>query len=173
MIFVGIDPDLNGGIAVINALTREVIRLDRMPVFEPPVSGSRRVDAPGVYECLKAARLAGAEYAVIEAAIVKPQKSAKGDKMMGSVHTVHQNFGALRALCEVLFTRSRVMEAWPSSWKKEMGLTSDKSLSLDIAVQFYPGHSVLLGKQKNAGLAEAMLLVEWAAKKMNLSAKNG
>lgn len=173
MIIVGIDPDLNGGIAVIDTWARAIIRLDRMPVFEPPVSGSRRVDAHEVYDLLKSARLEGAEYVAIEAALVKPQKSAGGDKMMGSVHTVHQNFGALRALCEVLFTRSRVLEAWPSSWKKQMGLTSDKALSLDLAAQFYPSHAALLSKQKNAGLAEAMLLVEWAMKKLNLRSQTG
>ena len=54
-----------------------------MPVFTPPVSGKRRVDAPGLYEILKAARLAGAEYVTLEHAIVKPQASTKGAAMMG------------------------------------------------------------------------------------------
>lgn len=162
MIMVGIDPDLNGGIAVIDIVRRDVKLIIRMPVFEPPIKGSRRVDAPGVYQALVSARGVGAEYVVIENAIVRPQVSSKGPAMMGSVHTVHQTFGALRALSEALFGRGRVIEAWPSSWKKQMGLSSDKTLSLALAAQLYPGHRTLLAKQKNAGIAEAMLLIEWA-----------
>jgi len=173
MIVVGIDPDLNGGIAVIDTLDMAVLRLTRMPVFEPPVSGSRRLDAPAAYDALKEARRLGAEFLVIEAALVKPQTTSKGPAMMGGVHTVHQTFGALRALSETLFTRSRVLEAWPSSWKKDMGLTSDKSLSLTRAIEVFPSHASLLSKQKNAGLAEAMLLVAWATKKVNLRAQSG
>lgn len=161
MILVGIDPDLNGGIAVIDAETRDVLSITRMPVFEPPVEGKRRVDALAVHKTLIEARRLGAQFVILESAIVKPQVSSKGPAMMGGVHTVHQNYGAIRALCEIMFGRGRVISAHPSSWKKTMGLSSDKHLSLDVAVQLYPGHAVLLSKQKNVGIAEAMLLIEW------------
>lgn len=105
--------------------------------------------------------------------MVKPQKSSKGEAMTGSVDLIHQNYGGLRAICELAFHRSRVVDAWPSVWKKDMGLTSEKALSRDIAVQLYPGHSALLSMTKNTGIAEAILLAEWGHGKLNLSAKAG
>jgi len=164
----GCDPDLNGGFAVIDTQTLEIVSLRLMPLFVPPVKGKRRIDAQGAFELLKEARRVGAEYVALEQAVVKPQISSKGPAMMGSVHTVHQNYGMLRALCEIMFSRSRVIDAWPSTWKKDMGLTSDKNLSLEKAIALYPSHTSLFAKKKNVGLAESLLLARWGAEKVIL-----
>lgn len=165
MIIVGIDPDKNGCIAVVDVLDRSIKRIDSVPVWTHPVTGKRWLDAPLAYLMLEHARNIGAEYVAVESAIVKPQFSAKGPALMGSVGEIHQTYGALRALSEVAFTRSRTIVAWPSAWKKEMGLDKDKDKSLALATELYPSHSALLSKKKNAGIAEAILLCEWAKNK--------
>lgn len=164
MIIVGIDPDQSGGIVVADPDTHNLIAIHRMPLFTHPVTGKVRIDATAVYHLLLAAAGSGASYAVLEQAVVKPQKSAKGPAMTGSVDKIHQNYGALRALCELAFTRPRVIVAWPSTWKKEMGLSSDKELSRAKASELYPTHSKLFGMTKNTGLAESLLLVHWGRK---------
>lgn len=164
MILLGIDPDLNGGFATVDLGQNSIVTLHRMPIFEPPVKGKRAIDMPSAYQAIAAARGSGATYVILEAAVVKPQVGKNGPVMMGGVDTVHQNYGGLKAICEVLFGRSRVIRAWPSTWKKETGLGSDKEESLRLAAALYPSHSALLAKKKNAGLAEAILLTEWGKK---------
>jgi len=165
MILTGIDPDFNGGLATIDPEDHTVKLVTRMPVFEPPVKGKRRIDAPGLYEALLQARRVGSQYVILESPLVMPQKSKKGPAMMGNVNTVHQTYGAIRAVAELLFSRSRVIPAWPSVWKKDMGLSSDKDLSLPLARDLYPSHTSLLSKKKNTGLAEAILMAEWGHRK--------
>jgi len=173
MMFLGIDPDLNGGLAVVDHQTGKIDLLNRMPVYLPPTGGKRAIDVQLLFECVQQARRVGAQYAVLEKAVVKPQISSKGPAMMGSVHTVHQTYGAIRAVCEILFTRSRVIDAWPSTWKKDMGLTSDKSLSLQKALEYHPTHKTLFSKKKNTGMAEAVLLARWGSTKVIVSALEG
>jgi Holliday junction resolvasome RuvABC endonuclease subunit len=48
----------------------------------------------------------------------------------------------------------------PQAWKKAMGLTSDKRTSLNMARELWP--NAPLGRQKDNGRAEALLIAEWA-----------
>lgn len=47
----------------------------------------------------------------------------------------------------------------PQKWKKEMGLTSDKDESLEMARQLWP--NAPLERKKDNGRAEALLMAEW------------
>lgn len=48
----------------------------------------------------------------------------------------------------------------PQMWKKAMGLTADKRSSLKMARELWP--NAPLGRQKDNGRAEALLIAEWA-----------
>jgi ribosomal protein L35AE/L33A len=164
MKLIGIDPDMGGGLALVDLPDRKVLRLERMPLTEkkPPLNARRRVHPEALWKVLVDMRSSGAEYVILEAPVVKPQIGKGGKQVMqGGIDRTHQNFGAIRALCELAFTGSRVMLATPSVWKKALGLTSDKELSRSMACQLYPGHEQLLRMTKNTGIAEALLLAEW------------
>lgn len=47
----------------------------------------------------------------------------------------------------------------PQMWKKDFGLTADKSESLDLARKIWP--NAPLSRKKDNGRAEALLLAEW------------
>lgn len=47
----------------------------------------------------------------------------------------------------------------PQKWKKEMGLTSDKDLSLNMARELWP--EAPLARKMDNGRAEALLMAEW------------
>jgi len=47
----------------------------------------------------------------------------------------------------------------PHKWKKDMGLTSDKNESLDMARELWP--RAPLERKKDNGRAEALLMAEW------------
>lgn len=159
MIWVGVDTDLNGGIAVIDMDGPRILTIREMPVIEG-VEG-RQVDAIVLFEIFRAARDRAFDVrCCVERAIVKPQKSAKGAHMTSGIGTMHQTYGAVRALAEINFTK--VDFAWPSAWKRKMGLTTDKNLSLLKAAERHPAHAAVFQKAKRHGLAEAVLIAHWA-----------
>ena len=47
----------------------------------------------------------------------------------------------------------------PQKWKKELGLTSDKDLSLNMARELWP--DAPLARKMDNGRAEALLMAEW------------
>ena len=47
----------------------------------------------------------------------------------------------------------------PQEWKKDMGLTSDKTQSLEMARRLWP--NAPLARQMDNGRAEALLMAEW------------
>ena len=53
----------------------------------------------------------------------------------------------------------------PQKWKKDMGLTSDKDLSLAMARELWP--TAPLARKMDNGRAEALLMAEWLRKQEN------
>lgn len=53
----------------------------------------------------------------------------------------------------------------PHKWKRDMGLTSDKDQSLEMARQMWP--KAPLARKKDNGRAEALLMAEWLRKQEN------
>jgi crossover junction endodeoxyribonuclease RuvC len=92
---------------------------------------------------------------VIEQAYSRPKQSAQ------STFNYGVGFGVLVGCCFSFGVRLEF--ANPASWKREMGLTNDKKLSLDMARRLFPGAS--LARAKDHGVAEALLLAYWLWKK--------
>jgi Holliday junction resolvasome RuvABC endonuclease subunit len=65
--------------------------------------------------------------------------------------------GAIQAIVEL--TRAPWVIVRPQNWKKDMGVTAQKSNSLDLARSLWP--NAPLGRVKDHGVAEALLLAEW------------
>lgn len=66
-------------------------------------------------------------------------------------------YGAALAIAEKLRGTTHLVS--PRVWKKEMDLTSDKDLSLDMARALWPEAPIKL--KKHNGRAEALLMAEW------------
>jgi hypothetical protein len=79
---------------------------------------------------------------------------------VATVATQFQNYGALRA---VLTLEGHPFEEVPAAqWKKTMGLSSDKTQSIDAARRLWPDVNWLASKD---GRAEAALLAEYGRRK--------
>lgn len=65
--------------------------------------------------------------------------------------------GAIQAVVEL--SRAPWMIVRPQVWKKDLGVTSDKQTSLELARRLWP--NAPLSRQKDHGVAEALLLAEW------------
>ena len=66
--------------------------------------------------------------------------------------------GAIEAVCE-LFPNSAMHFVSPRQWKKEMGLSSDKQQSIDMARSLWPDAKLYL--KRHHGQGEALLMAEW------------
>lgn len=68
--------------------------------------------------------------------------------------------GAIQAVCE-LSLKDWVLVT-PQRWKKDMGLTQDKTHGLAVAKEMFP--NAPLSKKKDHNLAEALMLAAWIRK---------
>jgi Holliday junction resolvasome RuvABC endonuclease subunit len=66
-------------------------------------------------------------------------------------------YGAAIAIMERLHCPWHMVT--PQKWKKDLGLTSDKNLSLDMARELWP--TAPLTRKKDNGRAESLLMAEW------------
>lgn len=171
---VGIDPDMNGAFALLDfpkGGPPTILHIQPMPLYTPPIKGDKGLDIPAAYAALQSYKTRyGASVCFLESALVMAQKGSKGQAfMMGSIGRVHATYGSLKALCEITFGRPNTVAAWPSAWKKDLGIGSDKEAARALACKLHPGHTKVLGRVKNTGYAEAVLLTHWGVEKMNLS----
>lgn len=74
-----------------------------------------------------------------------------------SVFSLGMQYGTILGVLAALRASYAVVR--PSAWKKEMGLTSDKADSRALARQLWP--EAPLGRVKDHGRAEALLIAEW------------
>lgn len=156
MRIIGIDPDLSGGMVLVEYPAGNILIARGVPVLKkkPPIRKHSTLDTAAIWDFLIRARGMGAEMVVLESASIRPGQ--------GHMVRIVEHFGMLRALSELAFTPSRLMVAYPHVWKKSFELTKDKALSRELAIQMHPGHEPLLSKVKNTGVAEALLMTKWA-----------
>ena len=152
MIFLGIDPGIKGGLAVINAQGRLLLHT-RMPIV-------KRGKATHVYtsalrrwiEELEAPHRVST--VMIEAVHSMPSQGVASSFTFGRVTGAVE--GWAMSLCP------DVRWVTPSVWKKHFGLSSDKQASLDWAKLRYGDDHQLWDVKANDGIAEALLLALYA-----------
>lgn len=151
---VSIDPDLEGAICAMS-MGGDVIALRRVPITE-----ARELD---FLACLKivSSMCEGVPAAqpilgVIETPIGNPAQAAG----FAGFANQQRRFGALRMA--LISECSRVVGASPSGWKAAMRVTSDKATSLARAGELFPDNAGMFAIKRNHGLAEALLIAEWA-----------
>ena len=150
--FIGIDPGLTGGIAVINNTGKEVIYIGDMPVLAlaPNSTGriERIVDAKSLFNII-------VKYspAVV---VVEKVCSRPGEGHMGAF-SFGKGYGIILAVTEVVEGVVRI-DVTPTSWKKALKLNSDKLMSRELAISKFPKAVDMLGRRKDEGRAEALLL---------------
>lgn len=162
MIYIGIDPGLDGAIAAINE-QGEALGIWDVPTFTvqramKKKDGSPRtkriIDRPSLWIIFEGLKLLGP---LLSAGIelVGPMP----DQGISSMFSMGQGFGML----QMSLTASKIphSEVTPQSWKKAMmpGMGKDKSNSLYVARQMFP--SADLAKKRHHGRAEALLIAAY------------
>jgi crossover junction endodeoxyribonuclease RuvC len=147
-IYIGIDPGVKGGLAYI---------VDGGEVNAIPFNED-------------AYRLAIAALSAIDDAKVVcavEQVSAMPGQGVVSMFNFGKGFGWILGTLEAYGVSYELIR--PQKWKKEFSVTSDKNTSIEVCKRLFPHVSLLPTercKKDNDGMAEALLLAEYARRKM-------
>ena len=149
---VGIDPGLTGAVALVSGDGRAV-SVDDMPVVTKG-KGGHDLDLPALRDLL---RDLAPERVYVERQQARPGNGAC------AAHTAGRIYGAILGILTALELPYELVT--PQRWKKAMldGEPKDdsnpKAPSLRVARRLFP--LVDLGRRKDAGRAEALLIAEW------------
>lgn len=154
---LAVDPGLTGALVLRGA---GVFMHWRMPTYTK-AAGPRNTERkflyePGVCEIVLAARLMGAEHAVIEDVFGVPGQSASGAFTFG--------YGAGVVVTACRLNDLTIDKVRPDRWKQAMRVPRDKRASRARASELMPEQSHLWTKAGDDGIAEAAMLALYAEK---------
>lgn len=144
MIYVGIDPGLKGGIAVItNDATMAYPYSD-----ETLRNIAQSLTDENARCCLE-------------------QVHAMPKQGVSSTFKFGVSYGYIKGILEM--AGLSYQEIPPQRWKKEFGLNSDKTASIDVCKRLFPSVSLRATERcrtDHDGMAEALLMAEYARRKL-------
>jgi len=145
MYICGIDPGFSGAWAVIDHSGKY------LGCGDLPNDGKRILVQPVIDAVLQCAKPLDYIEVVVEDVHAMPGQGVSSTFKFGVA------FGGAMAVAERLEGETFFIS--PTGWKKALGLSSDKNMSLDMARQLWPQANLRL--KKHNGRAEALLLAEW------------
>ncbi len=147
-IIIGVDPGCSGACAALNADGSYVTVFD-LPIISD--KSLRWVDGGELHSQLLAITAGHSARAVVERVSAMPGQGVSSSVGCGMW------FGAILATLQVL--QLPIGFVTPASWKRALGLSSDKKASLHKARLMFP--MVELHLAKHEGRAEALLIASW------------
>ena len=146
MIYIGVDPGKNGGIAIIDS--------DGVIAF--PFSEERLlIELDGIaqeYECI----------CYLEHVHAMPKQG------VSSTFNFGMNFGFIQGVLKAYEIPYELVT--PQKWKKEFSCTSDKNTSIEVCKRLFPNVNLKAtdrGKKDHDGIAEALLIAEYGRRHYN------
>ena len=148
--YVGIDPGKNGGIAVIdNSNTMVAVYSDENLLNTARiVAGAAKQSNAEVICCLE-------------------KVGAMPGQGVVSMFNFGKAYGYIKGVLEAFHIPYQ--EITPQRWKKEFGLTSDKTASVEVCRRLFPNVNLLATprcKKPHDGMAEALLMAEYSRRKL-------
>ena len=151
MIYIGVDPGKNGGIAFIDS--------DGVIAF--PFSEERLlIELDGIaqeYECI----------CYLEHVHAMPKQG------VSSTFNFGMNFGFIQGVLKAYAIPYELVA--PQKWKKEFSCTSDKNTSIEVCKRLFPDVNLKATercKKDHDGMAEALLIAEYGRRHYNGKEKN-
>ena len=144
MIYIGIDPGAKGAMGFITKSITNVMPFDP-PVYIVTLKAFKEVD-----ECI---------------CCIESVHSITGQGIASSFK-FGQTYGWLLGMLDTIGIPYQPIT--PQKWKKEFGLNSDKTGSVEVCKRLYPGVSLLRterSKKDDDNMAEALLMATYAKRK--------
>tara|TARA_B100000965_G_scaffold10974_1_gene8506 strand:- start:870 stop:1364 length:495 start_codon:yes stop_codon:yes gene_type:complete len=153
MKIIGIDPGLNGAIAVME--NNKVKEIFDVPVMPEGKKNKRQINSAQLVKLLKDIVLKDEEVAVIVENV-----SAMPGQGVTSMFNFGQTFGAIKGICAALGLP--IFFVRPAKWKKHFDLiNSSKDASRTKAIEMYPSLSDQLSKKKDVNKSDAILIARF------------
>ena len=150
---VGIDPGLNGAIAILQ--DKKVLSIIDMPVMADGKKNKRQLNNAQLAEILRNNTSDDDEISV-----VVEQVNAMPGQGVTSMFNFGQTFGAIKGVCAAL--KLPIFFVRPSKWKKYFELiNSSKDSSRTKAIEMYPYLSDQLTKKKDVNKSDAILIARF------------
>lgn len=150
MIYIGIDPGKNGGIAFIQTNQKELI-IYKTHVFEESV----------LITLLK-------HFTPNNCRCILEQVHAMPKQGVSSTFNFGMNFGFIQGVLKTYRIPFELVS--PQKWKKEFGVTSDKNTSIEVCKRLFPYVNLKATercKKDHDGMAEALLMAEYGRRHYN------
>ena len=149
MKIIGIDPGLNGAIAVLE--NNKVKEIFDVPVMPEGKKNKRQLNSAQLVKMLK-----DISYNKEETVVVVENVSAMPGQGVTSMFNFGQTFGAIKGICAALGLP--IFFVRPAKWKKHFDLiNSSKDASRTKAIEMYPSISDQLSKKKDVNKSDAIL----------------
>ena len=153
MKIIGIDPGLNGAIAVLQ--DNKVKEIFDVPVMPEGKKNKRQLNSAQLVKLLKDIISDNEEVVVIVENV-----SAMPGQGVTSMFNFGQTFGAIKGICAALGLP--IFFVRPAKWKKHFDLiNSSKDASRTKAIEMYPSISNQLSKKKDVNKSDAILIARF------------
>ena len=153
MKIIGIDPGLNGALAILE--NNKVKQLFDMPVMSEGKKNKRQLNSAQLVKLIKDSINLNEEVV-----IVVEQVNAMPGQGVTSMFNFGQTFGAIKGICAALGLP--IFFVRPSKWKKHFELiNSSKDSSRTKAIEMYPLLSSELSKKKDVNKSDAILIARF------------
>ena len=158
MIYIGIDPGKNGGIAAIYTENR----MNLAPVIEVhKYSDNDLLEIIGFYHKF-------IKNCEAEVCCILEQVHARPKQGVTSTFNFGMNYGFIQGVLRANDIPFELVP--PQKWKKEFSCTSDKNTSIDVCKRLFPNVNLKASercKKDHDGMAEALLMAEYGRRHYN------
>ena len=153
MKIIGIDPGLNGAIAILE--DKKVLGIFDMPVMAEGKKNKRQLNSAQLVNIIKENTRSDDDVVIIV-----EQVNAMPGQGVTSMFNFGQTFGAIKGVCAAL--KLPIFFVRPSKWKKHFELiNSSKDSSRTKAIEMYPSISNQLAKKKDVNKSDAILIARF------------
>jgi len=153
MKIIGIDPGLNGAIALLE--DNKVKEIFDVPVMPEGKKNKRQLNSAQLVKMLRDIISENEEIVVVVENV-----SAMPGQGVTSMFNFGQTFGAIKGICAALGLP--IFFVRPAKWKKHFDLiNSSKDASRTKAIEMYPSISDQLSKKKDVNKSDAILIARF------------
>ena len=153
MRIIGIDPGLNGAIAVLQ--NNKIIEIHDIPVMTDGKKNKRQLNSAQLVKLLK-----DNFQDETDTVVIVEQVNAMPGQGVTSMFNFGQTFGAIKGICAAL--NLPIFFVRPAKWKKHFDLiNSSKDASRTKAIEMYPSISDQLSKKKDVNKSDAILIARF------------
>lgn len=151
MIYIGIDPGKNGGIAILSVENNQVVSALTY-VFDESILITMLYKLRHDYYCK----------CTLEHVHAMPKQG------VSSTFNFGMNFGFIQGVLKAYGIPYELVT--PQKWKKEFSCTSDKNTSIEVCKRLFPSVNLKATdrcKKDHDGIAEALLIAEYGRRHYN------